>query len=677
MTYVNAAIIGVLTGGAYALVAVSITLMFRSTGVLSFAHAAFASVAAYVYADLAGAKEWPKPLAALIALVLTIAYGLAVERLAIRPVRNGNATTKLIATLGVMAFTIGLLLLIYGFEPTSAPLLLPDKLIRIGSLGITLQQLAVLIVAAVLAAALGWFLRASRFGTAVRAVAQNSDSARLMGVSLAQVARFNWALGAALAGLTGILVAPLAPVTTVTFTLLLAKALTATLFGGLMSLPLVFFGGLAVGVAESLSIIRFSAPGSRELVTLVIVVALLVFRKNWASDEVGVAADVATASRFNLSERFKPVTSMARRAWATIGPLRFPIAIAVIAVCLYAPATSNYWGFVGARALFYVLEALSLVLLVGWGGQVSLMHGAYVGIGAFTTAYFVETHGLPLEVALLLGGVSGMVLGALVGLPALRLSGLQFAIASLAFSGAATEWLYRRPEFPKLLPRGQLFGLDIFKDSNLFIAMIPITAVVYLLVWNMRRSSFGPLLLSSRDAPQTVAHFGADPKRTRMSAFLVASFIASLGGGLYGVLLTGFQPFDFSLMLSISLLLYAVVGGVESLAGPLIAGFFFGVVPQLIQGRSGTSASAWPDVLSGIAVIVLIGVRPAGLASLFKRRKPAAEPEEARPARWLGRFDLVVDRRAVLETRAGVAVNGRNGHAEAGTTTPEPEEVAL
>ncbi|HEX4979566.1 MAG TPA: ABC transporter permease [Acidimicrobiales bacterium] len=670
MTYVNAAIIGVLTGGAYALVAVSITLMFRSTGVLSFAHAAFASVGAYVYADLAGGNGWPKPLAALVALAATIAYGLLIERLAIRPVRNGTATTKLIATLGVMAFTIGLLLLVYGFQPTSAPLLLPDKLIRIGDLGITLQQLTVLIVAAGLAGGLAVFLKASRFGIAIRAVAQNADSARLMGVSLAQVARFNWALGAGLAGLTGILVAPLAPVTTVTFTLLLAKALTATLFGGLLSLPLAFAGGLAVGVAESISIIRFSAPGSRELVTLFIVVALLVFRRNWASDEVGLAAEVATPSRFDLRKRFAPVLDRGRKAWDAVGPLRLPIAIAVAALCLYAPATSNYWGFVGARALFYVLQALSLVLLVGWGGQVSLMHGAYVGIGAFTTAYFVETHGLPLELALVLGGVSGMALGALVGLPALRLSGLQFAIASLAFSGAATEWLYRRPEFPKLLPRGELFGLDIFQDSNLFLAMVPITLLMYLLVWNMRRSSFGPLLLSSRDAPMTVAHFGADPKRTRMAAFLLASFIASLGGGLYGVLLTGFQPFDFSLMLSISLLLFAVVGGVESLAGPLIAGFFFGVVPQLIQGESGASASAWPDVLSGIAVIALIGARPAGLASFFARRRPAEETE-ARPARWLGRFDLVVDRRATVNGDGDAVATAGNGHAA------RPEEVTL
>jgi branched-chain amino acid transport system permease protein len=239
--------------------------------------------------------------------------------------------------------------------------------------------------------------------------------------------------------------------------------------------------------------------------------------------------------------------------------------------------------------------------------------------------------------------MAGVVMGAVVGVSALRLSGLQFAIASLVFSGAASEWLFRRTEFPKSLPRGTLFGVDIFPDSNLYYFMLPVTVVLYVLVWNVRRSTFGPLLISARDAPTTVAHFGADPSRTRMWAFLLASFIAALGGGFYGVLLTGFQPFDFSLMLSISLLVYAVVGGVQSLAGPVFAGVMFGVVPQLIQGESSTAASAVPDLIAGITVLALVALRPGGLASLFEAAPPrrrSAEPG----ARSFGRFDLAVAR---------------------------------
>jgi branched-chain amino acid transport system permease protein len=172
--------------------------------------------------------------------------------------------------------------------------------------------------------------------------------------------------------------------------------------------------------------------------------------------------------------------------------------------------------------------------------------------------------------------------------------------------------------------------------------MLPLTIVLYLVVWNVRRSTYGPLLISARDAGTTVAHFGADPSRTRMGTFLLASFIAAFGGGLYGVLLTGFTPFDFSLILSIALLIYAVVGGIDSLAGPLVAGIAFGVVPQLIQGQASTSASAVPDLFAGVAVLALLALRPQGLASLF--RAPAPAESRARRLVPTGRFDLTLER---------------------------------
>jgi len=634
----DALIVGVVTGGGYALLAVSITLMYRSTGFLSFAHAGFATLAAYVYADLAGSRGWPGVVAAAVAVGVTLVYGLLVERV-LRPIRNSPAATKMIATLGVVQLSTALVLLLYGFQPTSAPLLLPDGAVTVGDLRIGHQQSATLVLAAASAAGLGWFLKATRFGTAIRAVASNPETSRLMGVSLTQVGRFNWALGALLAGSAGVLLAPLSPINAGTFTLLLAKALVATLVGGLMSLPLTFAGALGMGVADGITVQNLSAPGSKELVTLLLVVALLLLRRNWPSD-LEATAETKLRRPFPLLSRVAPVGEALRRR---VHALRWPAAAVAAVLVVVVPAGSGYWGFVGARGLFFTIQALSLVLLVGWGGQVSLMHGAYVGIGAFTTALLVANHGWGLELALLGGGLAGVVMGAVVGLSALRLSGLQFAIASLVFSGAASEWLFRRTEFPKSLPRGTLFGVDIFPDSNLYFFMLPATIVLYVAVWNVRRSTFGPLLISARDAPTTVAHFGADPSRTRMWAFLFASFVAAFGGGLYGVLLTGFQPFDFSLILSIALLVYAVVGGVQSLAGPLVAGVLFGVVPQLVQGQSSTTASAVPDLIAGLMVLALLAVRPGGLASLFASGSGAGTATPA-PSHSFGRFDLAVTR---------------------------------
>lgn len=647
MLYVNSILVGIISGSVYSLIGVSMTLMYRSTGVLSIAHAAFAMVGAYLYADLAGAKGWSRPIALVVALAVAVAYGLLVERVAIRPVRAASATTKLIVTLGVLSFTTGVILSTYGFQPTSAPLLLPDRVARIGSLGVSYQQLFVFGLAGVTAMGLGWFLVATRLGTAIRAVAQNADAARLMGVSLNQVARINWAIGAALAGISGILIAPLAPVTAATFPLIVVKALTATLVGGLVSLPLTFLGGLGVGVAESLTVLKASAPGAQELTVLVLVLVLLFARRSWPTEATGGldSGNPVRARRLTeLWERVRDKVPHGIRPGPSVRLVLALVAGGFATAGLISTAGSEYWGFVFARTLFYVIEALSLVLLVGWAGQVSLMHGAYVGIGSFTTGYLVVDQGWDLGPAIIVAALVGMAMGAAAGIPALRLSGLQFAIASLAFSAAASSFLFRREElrFSRYLDRQDLFGIDLFNSYSLFLVMLPVTGICYFAVWRVKRSSFGALLLASRDAPATVSHFGADPKRTRMWAFLMASFIASLGGAFYGVLLTAFRPEDFAFQLSIVLLLYAVIGGIDSLAGPLVAGLAFGVLPELVAGEASTKASAWPDIIAGLVVIGLMAWRPGGLGALLRRSTGAVAAGPAMVSTRFGRWRPVV-----------------------------------
>lgn len=650
-------LVGIIAGGVYSLIGVAITLMYRTTGILSFAHAAFAMVAGYTYADLAGDRHWSPVVAALAAVVVSVAFGLAVE-VVLRPVSRSSGTMKLVATLGVLALSGGLVEEVFGFEASNAPPLLLTGVRRLGSVGIVDQQLLIFVLAAVAAIGIGVFLRYTRFGTAIRATAQNAEAARLMGIRQRRVAQFNWALGALLAGLGGVLVAPLFTISVATFPVLLFKSLTATLFGGLLSLPLTFLGGLVVGAVEALATAHSSSPGARELAVLGVVVVVLLVRRNWAvglSDESALVEVPPSPAAARRRERVRSATAGLRQ---TLRPL-LPPALAVAAVVgVVVPARSDYWGYVGIVALYYVLESLSLVVLVGWAGQVSLMHAGYVGIGAFGAAYLSTTQGLPLELAVVVASGAGMLLGALAGLPALRLSGIQFAIASLAFASACSEWLFRRPSVPHTFGTSATFlGVHPSSSSHFFLVLLGITAAVYLLVWNLRRSSFGALLLAARDAPQTVAHFGVGPRGVRMSAFLLASFLASLGGGLLGMASSYVSATQFSVQLSIALLLYAVVGGVDSLAGPLLAGVLFGVLPQVLQQRSGTSATAIPDIISGLTVLYLVSTNPRGLAALF-HRKPAgdvsAEPGARRLRRAvgsrpiaLGRFDVVVAREGV------------------------------
>lgn len=653
--YLNGIISGLVAGGAYSLVAISITLIYRTTGVLSFAHAGFALVAAFLYGELLG--PLPKLAAAFVALALTVVYGLAVERVALRPVRNSSGTIRLIATLGVLSFSSGLMLVAFGADPSHKPLLLtPDRSVRIGSLSVGYQQLLIFVLAAAGAIALGWFLKKTRLGLAVRAVASNNEAARLMGTSTVHVAQFNWAVGAALAGITGILVAPnavsISGGLTVTFPLLLVRALTASLVGGLASLPLTFLGGLMVGVVQSLTLLKSSQPGSQELATLGLVVIVLLVRKSWAPDP-RVEPAIPVGPRFVLPRAVTDARARASTWLHRAGPVAYAVGAVVAAWALLVPTRSEYWGFVGARALFYAIEALGLVVLAGWAGQASLMQGAYVGMGAFLTGLLTQTHGMPLELAIPLAALGGVVLGALVGIPALRLTGLQFAIASLAFSGAASEWLFRRPGFTESMPRGRMFGIDIFPTNHLYAVMLPVTGALFLAVWALRRSTFWPLLLASRDGPETVSHFGADPSRVRMAAFMFAAFIAAIGGAFWGVLLTRFSPFEFSFGLSIALLLYTVIGGSESLAGPVIAAVLFGVVPQLLQTRSGAEASAWPDLIAGVVVVVLVASNPRGLAEVVVRRRHVVTAARTERAVRFRRFEPLVS--AAREARPALA----------------------
>lgn len=661
MLYVTAGIVGLIVGSAYSFMGVTVTLMYRSTGVLSFAHAAFAMVAAYIYADL-GEKGWPIWLAALVALVVAVVYGLLVEQLVIRRVRAANATMKMIATLGVLQFTTAAIVLVYGSDfGKPAQSLLPDRNISIGDVQVSYQQLAVLVVAIAMSGALALFLGRTRFGLAIRAVPQSPETARLMGVSLVDVSRFNWALGALLAALTGVLVTPTMLFNIGTFPLLLLKALTACLFGGLVSLPLTFAGGLVVGLVESEILVRSSSVGAGNLGVLGIIVVLLLVRKRWAAEIPPETVFPATPLAVTRTLR-RGGRAISTAASQVLRPYLPAFAALALVGAVIIPARSEYWGFIGVRALFYAIQALSLVLLVGYAGQVSLMHGAYVGIGSFTTSYLSYSQGWPLELSIPVAALAGVVMGGLVGLPALRLSGLQFAIASLGFAGAAAGWLFQQPDFSRQLPRGTLFGVDLFDTGNLYLFMLPVTIVLYLLVWNVRRSTYGALVIASRESPLTVGHFGADPNRTRMSSFLLASFIAALGGSFWGIALTRFSADMFSFGLSISLLLFTVLAGIGSLAAPLLVALLFGVLPSLLQGESGAEASAWPDLIGGLVVIGLITSRPQGIASLFGRvaKKPAAVAagEELADSELIavGRFDAVVHAGAGRRRRAAGAV---------------------
>src|SRR5581483_7546087 len=321
----DAIVNGVAVGGVAALLAVGITLIFRVTGVLNFAHAGFALVAAYVYAWLYD-QGWTLAASAVGAILVATLLGAAAEWFVLRRLESASFISKVIVTLGLYLFLQGLVLERFGFVPKTAPLLVAGG-VTIGHLRVGHQQLLILVVALASVAGLQLFLHGTRLGLACRVCAENRDIAGVLGIPRRFVSSVNWTLGAFLAGVAGVLIAPLTLTVNVeTFGIYLVTAVVAALFGGLTGLLGAFLGGLALGVAQS----------------------------------------VATVE---ISQAWLPARVVFAGLWGLL---------------LLNAARANFWAFTASLVLFYVLVSLSLVVSAGWTGQLSLGHGALVGLGTFS-----------------------------------------------------------------------------------------------------------------------------------------------------------------------------------------------------------------------------------------------------------------------------------------------------
>jgi branched-chain amino acid transport system permease protein len=606
VNHLSALLGGLAVGGSYSLVAVGVSLAFATTGVLSFAHAAFAMWASYLYAWLAGEHGVPVGWAAVVAVATACLIGLATERLVIRRVATASPVTRMIASLGVLSFFQGVILQVFGFYPKAAPALFEGGRVGAGDISLNYQQLAILVSAVALVLVLGGFLRFTRTGLAIRATAAQPTVARLLGARRITVARVNWAAGAAMAGVAGVLIAPVSLVSVGTFPILLTKALAATLFGGVVGMGGAFAGGLVIGAVEGLAGSLSGAAGARELGVLAVVVILLLTRRRWP-------ADVTGGGPISTGNAGKAVVGS---GWWL--PLRVTLAGLTVALVVRGFG-SGLWAYITGLAVVTALLGLSLVVLTGWSGQVSLMQGALAGVGAFGLIWLANQYDVPMALAMPGAVLLGAAVGGLTALAGSRLSGLQLGIATLAITAVASEYIFQI--------RGVRWSVErptaLHSDRALLAVMLVTLGVAVALLAGLRRSPWGRAMVALRTSPAAAAHFGVHPHRLRMLAFAVSGALAATAGVYQALLVGAITPTDFGPLLSISAVVFFVVGGRDSLAGPLIAALIFVAGPQVFK-LSQTTASAIPDLLSGMLVVGLVAARPAGLADFLRR--PVHEP---------------------------------------------------
>lgn len=622
-------IAGVLIGALYGLVAVSLTLMVRSSGVLSFAHAGFALLSAYTYAGLqcpkggvtsqCGAEAVLPPVpAALVAIAAAVGAALATERLIVRPLERADQATKVMATGAVLALISGVLLQAYGSQAPTIPdrkQLLPGGGVVVANIFLSSQRLWIFGIAMTLVVVLAVVLRRSWFGLGVRAAGQLPEIAVLMGVSQTAVSRFNWALGGALAGIAGVLIGPVTVVNVGTFSFLLIKAVGATLVGGLVSLPLTFVGGLGIGVVETALPHYWATQGAANVGIAALVLGTLALRRGRIAT-LGYSGPVADSGR-----RGRLALGVARcivSLRAILRPVPRPVWLVLAAAVLATgPLRTGYYATVGNSGLYYAFIALSLVVITGTTGQVSFMQAGFAAVGAFGMATSLD-RGLSVPAALAVTVLVSTAIGGIAGLLMGRFRGLEFAIVSLALTSVLSEFVVTRGGVATSIEAPSIFGQSLLEARNLFVLMFVLFAVSLWLVRNLRSTALGQTFSAMREMHDRVGHFGVNPVKAEAALLAFSSGLASLAGATFALtVLTSLAPVFFVPLLSVTMVLVAVVGGIGTLSGAVVAGVIFGPGQELLTRLLSTqSANALPQITSAVLALVFIVRAPKGIAAL-------------------------------------------------------------
>lgn len=591
------AIGGIPIGGMYALAALGIVLIYRTTGTLNLAQGAVATASAFVFYDLWSVRELPVVVSLVPALGVAVALGVVIERI-LRKIGSEQILSQVIATLGISGVLLWLLARMFGKESRFVEPFISSRRLSILGVNITINQLSIIAIAAAIAVISGLILTRTKIGTAIRATSQNRLAADLAGVPVHRLQTLSWAWGSLLAGIAGILLAPLLFLDTLQVSVFfLVKPFAAAVVGGLISFPIAVGAGIAIGVVEGMLTQYTGAVGLPEMVPFAMVLIALLARKGFLTG--------ATQALSNL-----PV----KRAGGSIrGGL-----IAGGLVAALVPFLGAYHTTLFELGIIFALLALSLVVLTGWVGQVSLAQAAFFGMGGFVAANLANRAGLPFLAVVVLVPIALVPFAALVGLPALRLRGLLLAIMTLAFGVLAYNTLFQWRTFTggsdgAILPPPSLFGADLTVGHRYLFFLLAVAAAVFLAVRNLGRFRSGGALFGVRDSEEGASSLGIGTTAHKLMAFSISGAIAGLAGCLFAYQLQAVAIDQYHPLVSFNLLALAVIGGIESPWGAAIAGAMYALSPELLRPLH---IEDGVQLVSAVGLVLTLLVSPAGLVGL-------------------------------------------------------------
>ena len=636
-------VVGALTGLAYAVLAAGLVLVYRATRVINFAHGEIGAFGAAVLAKVVIDWHWNFFLALVAVLVIGGLLGAVIELGVVRRLFHAPRLILLVATIGVsqLVFVLELVLPEVSNKGQRYPTAIHHAF-TIGGVHLGGEHVLLVAVAPGVIAALGWFINRTWYGVAIRASAENADRAELVGISTKRISTLVWVVAGVLSTLTAVLLNPVRgtivglPSEALGPGLLL-RALAAALVGGLTSLPLALAGGLAIGVIEAVIFANVANPGTVDLVLFLAVLALVFLRRGARAEE---------SATWSLSPKVRAVPERLRGSWWVrhMNTLAAIVGLAVALVLPLAFATSAR-AYLFSTMLLFALVGLSVSVLTGWAGQLSLGQFAFVGLGAMVCGA-LHARGMGFGVAVAFATFSGVVAAVLIGFPALRVRGLFLAVTTLAFAVAARSWILVQPALighgtVVFLPRGRALGVDFHSQRSYYYLCLAVVSVVAIGVSKLRSSGIGRSIIATRENEASAASFTLSPALAKLTAFALAGGLAALAGALLAGLRVQYGAESFGPEASLQIVSMTIIGGLGSVGGPILGALYVVGLPALFNHSASVGLAT-----SGIGLLVLLLYFPGGLMQVVyrardalldraARRAPAASPAGVAPSRVL------------------------------------------
>jgi branched-chain amino acid transport system permease protein len=638
------ALLGLGTGALIAGIGLGVVLTFRGSGVINVATGAEAMAAGFAYYSLKTVVD--TPLALVGTLAFTVLLGTLIELLAFRPLRTSSPLARLVSSLGVLLTLQAAATLIYGTGSTPAPSVLPRDAVEVFNVAIPVDRFWLTGIVIVATIGLTVVYRFTRFGLATRAASENEVSAILAGLGARELSLVNTVLGAVIAGGMGVLAASIAQLDATTLPLQVVPALAAVLFARFTSFSITCIAGVLIGVLQSLLYYASTQswfptdkgaalPGISALLTFIIIVIALYVRGS------------SLPTRGELVEQRLPAAPRPERV---LRPAVLAVVIGVVALIVLPYDYRN--ALIISMAGMTI--CLSYVVITGFIGQVSLMQVALAGASGFIVSHLAKDAGIDFPLGAIAGTLGATALGFLAGASALRVRGVSLAVVTLAAAVAIEQFGFANstwgagatgspvPELKfigiDLGPRASFRGLDGDVPSPILgFCVLAVVVALGLLVAHLRRSGLGQRMLAVRSNERAAAAAGINVRNTKFAAYAISSFIAGVGGTLYGYSLGSVSAERFGILIALGFVAFAYVGGITMVSGAVIGGLIAtsGLIPHVFEAELGISGT-WTLLVAGVTLILNLVLFPDGIAGSRHQKKQLAAAKAAAGAASTG-----------------------------------------